>query len=294
MRLCKNFVFAVVIISIGSLFLTGCVKNRMMQGYVYESYSLSPVNGVTIQVDDQTVITDKHGAYHLNTGEATKVKVLIQDKRFEEFNDWVVIPEAKNYRDYILDAAHPFGLKTKDIVIPPAYSYQLRMGKGETSLDFIGTVDSVTVDESLRIHGKRYNEEHQLLPVESIKIGLSGFEKDELGFWNMYDVPTDLQLRISAKEAYLIKVAYHFYQDPAFSYTRSDKSVVIDKVECVPFTVTEKATKKVIEVFLVKEGSYKGLVKHILQNDSEKKEYTMVTFTAYDVQNPIVPPEITE
>lgn len=285
-----------ILVSICCLFtvLSGCVKNRMMQGYVYESYNRSPVAGVPIQVNEQTITTDKEGAYQIQVGQENKVKVVIQDKRFEEFNDWVVIPEAKNYRDFILDAAHPFGIKAENFVIPTAYSYQLRMGKSETSLQFIGTVDSVTIDEAMRIVGKQYDTNNQLVSVKSIKFGLSGFETDALGFWNMFEVPTDLQLKVSAKESYLLKVAYNFYKDTAYTYEVSKISVTISNAVCTQFTVTEKASGKVIEVFMVQKGPEKGLVKQILQNDTVKKDYAMITFKAFTVEQPIVPPEITE
>ncbi len=274
--------------------LSGCVKNRMMQGYVYESYNRSPVAGVLIQVNEQTITTDKEGFYQIQVGQENKVKVVIQDKRFEEFNDWVIIPEAKNYRDFILDAAHPLGIKTENFVIPTAYSYQLRMGKSETSLQFIGSVDSVTMDEAMRIVGKQYDTNNQLVSVKSIKLGLSGFETDSLGFWNMFEVPTDLQLKVSAKESYLLKVAYNFYKDTAYTYEISKISVTISDAICIQFIVTEKASGKVIEVFMVQNGPEKGLVKQILQNDTDKKDYAMITFKAYNVEEPIVPPEITE
>lgn len=274
--------------------LFSCTTNRIMQGYVYESYNKSPVANVTIQVDNQNVITNQKGSYSIQVGKTKKVKVLIQDKRFEEFNDWVVIPDKINYRDFILDAAHPLGLKTEDFQIPTAYSYQLRMGTSENSLQFIGTVDSDLIDESMRINGKKYDAKQKVISIQSIKIGLSGFETDELGFWNMFEVPTDFQLKLSSKENYLTKLAYHFFEDTMYTYKMAEKPVMIDNIPCMQFSVTESGSNITTEVFLIQDGPEKGLVKRMIQNDKVNKEYIMITFMAFHVEVPIVPPEIIE
>lgn len=272
----------------------GCVNTRIMQGYIYESYDKSPVPGITIQIEDQRVTTNSKGAYSIQLGKANKVKVTIQDEKFVEFQDWVVIPEIKNYRDFILDAAHPFGIKAEEFRVPAEYTYDVRQGISETKLQFIGTVDSIVVDESMRISGKQYNEKGDLIPVQSIKIGLSGFETDDLGYWNMYEVPTDLQLKLTAKESFLTELAYYFHANPAYAYEKKEETVTIGKTVCVKFLVTEKSTKKMYEVFLVQDGTEKGLVKRIIQNDPVDQEYTMITFNSYYVEEVIEPPVITE
>lgn len=283
-----------VLVCIITVNLAGCNRQKTMLGYVYESYAKSPISGITIQVDDQQITTDSKGAYSIELEKTNKVNVTIQSEKYVTFQDWVVVPDIKNYRDFILDAAHPFGIKADEFQIPTEYSYEIRQGVSETKLQFIGTVDSIVVDESMRITGKQYNPDGKLVPVQSIKIGLSGFETDELGYWNMYEVPTDLQLKLSAKESFLTDLAYYFYADPEYTYEKKQDTVNIGKTSCVQFMVTEKVTKKGYDIFLIQDGPEKGLVKRIVQNDQADQEYTMITFTAYYVEKIIEPPVITE
>lgn len=283
-----------LLVSMITMNLAGCNLQKTMLGYVYESYDKSPVPGIVIQVNDQKVTTDSKGAYSIKLEKTNKVNVTIQNEKYITFQDWVVVPDKQNYRDFILDAAHPLGINTDEFQIPTEYSYEIRQGISETKLQFIGTIDSIVVDESMCITGKQYNPEGKLVPVQSIKIGLSGFETDELGYWNMYEVPTDLQLKLSAKESFLIDLAYYFYADPKYTYERKQDAVIIGKTSCVHFMVTEKATKKIYDIYLIQDGPEEGLVKRIVQNDQADQEYAMITFTAYYVEETIEPPVIIE
>ena len=74
---------------------------------------------------------------------------------------------------------------------------------------------------------------------------------------------------------------------------RGDLNTVL-QIPCIQFSVTDSGSKNTTEVFLIQEGPEKGLVKRVVQNDTVKKEYVMITFKAYQVEVPIVPPEIIE
>ena len=274
-----------------------------LKGYVYESYSKTPLPGVTIVADSLSVTSDKDGFFRLSNLPDKKVPILVgKNDHYTDLTDILLLDQKINHRDFILDAKHPLGIDLSTYNEPSSYSFIYQSFDEKKAPLSIYSGKSVPIDESLELIGKFSEKNGHWNKIEVVQIGLSFFEKDEYNNWNESNQPNIQALLYQSESSDLIKKAYHFFEDPLLSYKEDPTIITIEGVKTTLFLVKEinpKENPQQYEIYIVNEGANKGQAKKIIRtnnagNNSSHQTQVSLVLKEWNGDFQILAPQITQ
>jgi hypothetical protein len=278
-------------------------RSYTLEGYVYESFSKTPLPGITIQCANLSAITNKDGFFQINPLAEKKVPILVgKHKNYTDLTDTLLLDQKVSHRDFVLDAKHPLGIDLRNYRDPLSYAFSFQAFNYKKTPTAILSGKMVPIDESLQIIGKQMDQSNKWIPVEAVHIGISFFDKDEFNNWNEPLQPNAQALQFQSDAEDLIKTAYHFYEDPLLSFTEDPGNFTVDRTNCTLFRVSilnDNIKKRQYEIYLVKDGEQKGQAKKIIRTflgTVESKDRTMISLilSQWNEDYQILPPQITQ
>jgi hypothetical protein len=300
----KKFLIAsLLFLFIGST--SSCVFHRSytLEGYIYEAYSKTPLPGITVKTGELSSVSDQEGFFRIKDLPNKKVPITVGDqKNYTDLTDILLLDQKVNHRDFILSAKHPLGIDLSAYNEPSSYSFTYHVTRDKDIPTAIYSGESVPIDETLKLLGKFFDKSGKWKTVEAIQIGLSFFEKDEYNNWNEPAKPNMQALQFQSDAGDLVKKAYHFFEDPLFTFKEEPGIVIIEGVKTILFHIQSSAkenTARQYDVYLISEGPTKGQAKKIVRtilgesNPGGKTQVTLI-LNQWNTDFQIQPPQITQ
>lgn len=275
-------------------------RSYTLEGYVYETYRKSPLPGITILANDLMTVTDGEGFFRIKNLPTNKFPILVgKNKNYSDLIDTLLLDQKVNHRDFVLNAKHPMDIDLSSYHEPSSYAFTYHSIADKKIPLSIFSGRSVPIDESLNLLGKFFDQKNSWKKIEIVQIGLSFFEKDEYNNWNETSKPNIQALQFQSDAGDLIKKAYHFFEDPLLSFKEEPETISIEGVKTVLYHVKEvnpKENPQQYDVFLVKDGNYKGQVKKIIRTtySADKQMETSLILNQWNEDFQILPPQITQ
>lgn len=278
-------------------------RSYTIKGYVYEAYQKSPLPGITVKAMDKQCTTSQDGFYSIINLTEKKVPILVGNhQKYSDLTDTLLLDQKVNHRDFILEAKHPLGIDLSEYHEPVSYQFSYRSMEDKDLLTSIITGKMVPIDESLSIVGQFLNPLKKWQPVEVVQIGLSFFEKDDYGNWNETTKPNGQALQFRANAGDMIKMAYHFFEDPLIEYVKEPGEFLVEGKKTALFHVkhtNNKESEKQYDIYLLEEGDQRGQVKKVVMNindllNAPNKTTMTLLLSQWNEVLEITPPEITQ
>jgi len=278
-------------------------RSYTLEGYVYESFSKTPLPGITIQCANLSAITNKDGFFRINPLAEKKVPILVgKHKNYTDLTDTLLLDQKVNHRDFILTAKHPMNIDLSEYKEPFSYAFSYHSAENKSLPNSIYNGFVIPIDESISITGKFMDQNKQWQSMEVIQIGFSFFEKDEYSNWNETSKPNTQALQFQSETGNMIKTAYHFFENPVLTYTMETGTFIVEGIKTTLFRVkdaNDKGTGKQYEVYIVQEGENKGQVKKIISitsstHNSPKSSSISLILRRWNEEFIIAPPQITQ
>ncbi len=280
----------------------GCSSSYQIQGYVYENYSGEPLPNIPIVFNSSIqTTTNQKGAYSVDGINTSPVHVEIEGgKRWNFFQDDVLLDKGMNHRDFFLESIHPLGFLESEIEEPYSLVYRIEIGNSEEEILQSAVVESIPMELSVHIKGYEIGLDQKKSPIEIVQIGMTGWSLDSYGNWNETIDPGDSLIRFDLAFQDEMMIIDTFYKDLSIAYTDLEETVVIDDIKTRVFEIEYKEEEsgftRNMTAYIIEEGPFRGNIKKLISYHPQKSQYqyVIIHIESYNEIESIFPPVITK